>query len=173
MRGERNSDATWHSGYLPLLCSLARRLADLGFVPRILNHEGQADAALCESLREATGGTEVITEADPLALKGIIGAAGVVVCSRYHGCVSALAQGVPCLGTSWSHKYAALFDDFSVAEYLLGTCDETAAATALQRLVSDRDGVSKLLSSRRAALETRVEAMWSRVLAIVGANPAR
>jgi colanic acid/amylovoran biosynthesis protein len=173
MRGERNSDASWHSGYLPLLCSLARQLADLGFVPRILNHEGPADAELCESLRAATGAAQVITESDPRALKGIIGAAGLVVCSRYHGCVSALAQGVPCLGTSWSHKYAALFDDFSVAEYLLGTCDETAAATALQRLVSDRDGVSKLLSSRRAALETRVEAMWSRVLAIVGANPAR
>jgi len=173
MLSERNSDATWHSGYLPLLCSLARRLADLGFVPRILNHEGPADAGLCESLRAATGAAEVITESDPRALKGIIGAAGLVVCSRYHGCVSALAQGVPCLGTSWSHKYAALFDDFGVAEYLLGACDETAAAAALQRLASDRDSVSKLLSSRRAALETRIEAMWSRVLAIAGANPVR
>ena len=145
MRGERNSDATWHSGYLPLLCSLARRLAELGFVPRILNHEGQADAALCESLREATGGTEVITEADPRALKGIIGAAGIVVCSRYHGCVSALAQGVPCLGTSWSHKYAALFDEFGVAEYLLDTCDEKVATAALHRLAADRDRVSEVL----------------------------
>ena len=173
MRSDRNSDASWHSGYLPLLCSLARQLADLGFVPRILNHEGQADAALCESLRAATGGAEIITEADPRALKGIIGAAGILVCSRYHGCVSALAQGVPCLGTSWSHKYAALFDDFGVAEYLLDACDEAAATKALQRLASDRDGVRKLLSSRRAALETRIQAMWSRVLAIVGANPSR
>ena len=170
MRGERNSDATWRSGYLPLLCSLARRLADLGFVPRILNHEGQADAALCESLRAATGGTEVITEADPRALKGIIGAAGIVVCSRYHGCVSALAQGVPCLGTSWSHKYAALFDEFGVAEYLLDTCDEKVATAALHRLAADRDRVSEVLGSRRSALETRIEAMWNRVLPIIGAK---
>ena len=173
MRGERMSDATWHSGYLPLLCSLARRLADLGFVPRILNHEGQADAALCESLREATGGTEVITDADPLALKGIIGAAGIVVCSRYHGCVSALAQGVPCLGTSWSHKYAALFDEFGVAEYLLDTCDEKVATEALRRLAADRDKVSEVLFSRRSALETRIEAMWNRVLPIIGVKPSQ
>jgi len=172
MRGERNSDASWHSGYVPLLCSLARRATDLGFVPRILNHEGESDAKLCESLREATGSTEVITEADPRALKGIIGAAGIVVCSRYHGCVSALAQGVPCLGTSWSHKYAALFDDFAVAEDLLGTCDEAAAAAALLRLATDRDKVSEALFSRRAALETRVDAMWNRVMAIIGANPS-
>jgi colanic acid/amylovoran biosynthesis protein len=173
MRGERVSDASWRSGYVPLLCSLARRATDLGFVPRILNHEGESDAKLCESLREATGSTEVITEADPRALKGIIGAAGIVVCSRYHGCVSALAQGVPCLGTSWSHKYAALFDDFAVAEDLLGTCDEAAAAAALLRLATDRDKVSEALFSRRSALETRVDAMWNRVMAIIGANPSQ
>jgi len=173
MRTDRNPDATWRSGYVPLLCSLARQLADLGFVPRILNHEGEADAALCESLREATGSAEVITEADPRALKGIIGAAGIVVCSRYHGSVSALAQGVPCLGTSWSHKYAALFDEFGVAEYLLDTCDEAAATTSLRRLASDRANVSQALLSRRATLEKRIEAMWSRVLAIVGANPSQ
>jgi len=173
MRSERNADSAWHSGYLPLLASLARRLADLGFVPRILNHEGEADAALCESLRNATSGAEVIMEADPRALKGVIGAAGIVVCSRYHGCVSALAQGVPCLGTSWSHKYAALFEEFGVAEYLLDTCDDAAAAGALRRLAADRDKVGEVLASRRSALETRIDAMWNRVLAIIGTNPSQ
>lgn len=171
MRTDRNPDATWRSGYVPLLCSLARQLAGLGFVPRILNHEGQADAALCESLREAAGSTAVITEADPRVLKGVIGTAGIVVCSRYHGCVSALAQGVPCLGTSWSHKYAALFGEFGVAEYLLDTCDEAAATAALRRLAADRDRVSEVLFSRRSALETRVDAMWRRVLPLISANP--
>ena len=171
MRTDRNPDATWRSGYVPLLCSLARQLAGLGFVPRILNHEGQADAALCESLREAAGSTAVITEADPRALKGVIGTAGIVVCSRYHGCVSALAQGVPCLGTSWSHKYAALFGEFGVAEYLLDTCDEAAATAALRRLAADRDRVSEVLFSRRSALETHVDAMWRRVLPLISANP--
>jgi colanic acid/amylovoran biosynthesis protein len=173
MHTDRNPDVTWRSGYVPLLCSLARQLAELGFVPRILNHEGEADAALCESLREAAGSTEVISETDPRALKGIIGAAGIVVCSRYHGCVSALAQGVPCLGTSWSHKYAALFDEFGVGEYLLDTCDDDAATTALRRLAADRDKVSEVLFFRRSALEARVDAMWNRVLAIIGANPSQ
>ena len=92
---------------------------------------------------------------------------------RYHGCVSALAQGVPCLGTSWSHKYAALFDEFGVAEYLLDTCDGGVATTALHRLAADRDRVSEVLFSRRSALETRIEAMWNRVLPMIGATPSR
>jgi colanic acid/amylovoran biosynthesis protein len=167
MRTDRNPDATWRSGYVPLLCSLARQLAELGFVPRILNHEGEADAALCESLREATGSAEVITEADPRALKGIIGAAGIVVCSRYHGCVSALAQGVPCLGTSWSHKYEALFADFGAAGFLLENCDYANALRSLDRLHDERAAVSQRLEARRSALEARTAGMWDRVLGIL------
>jgi colanic acid/amylovoran biosynthesis protein len=106
-------------------------------------------------------------------MKGIIGAAGIAVCSRYHGCVSALAQGVPCLGTSWSHKYAALFDDFGVAECLLDTCDEQVATEALRRLAADRDRVSEILLARRSALETRIDAMWNRVLPIIGVKPSQ
>ena len=86
------------------------------------------------------------------------------------GCVSALAQGVPCLGTSWSHKYAALFDEFGVAEYLLDTCDEKVATAALHRLAADRDRVTEVLFFPRSALETRIEAMWNRVLPIIGAK---
>ena len=169
MRSERNPDPVWRAGYFGLLVTLARRLADLGFKPRILNHEGASDAALCESLREATSSTEVVTESDPRALKGIIGAAGVAVSSRYHGCVSALAQGVPCLGTSWSHKYAALFAEFGAAEFLLVACDEAAALGKLDQLVTGRDALSARLRAARPSLEAKVASMWSRVFSILGA----
>ena len=173
MRSERNSDATWHSGYLPMLGALARRLTDLGFVRPILNHEGEADAALLRVAARSSWQHGSHHGGGPPGPEGHHrrrGHRGLFAVPRG---ASALAQGVPCLGTSWSHKYAALFDEFGVGEYLLDTCDGDAATTALRRLASNHDKVSEVLFSRRSALETRVDAMWNRVLAIIGAKPSR
>ena len=165
MTGERAPHAAWRSGYLPLLEALARRLRELGFDPRVLNHEGAADASLCEKLRAAVGAEAVIAEDDPIALKGIAGAAGLVVSSRYHGCAAALSQGVPCLATAWSHKYAALFSDFGVAQYVIESCDGTDALRRLEALAAHRAAVAAELDARRAALVTRTAVMWQRVRA--------
>jgi polysaccharide pyruvyl transferase WcaK-like protein len=167
MRGPLNPDPAWRSGYLALMAAVAARLAERGFSVRVLNHEGRADAAACADLRAATDSLPVIDEDDPLALKGIIGAAGLTVCSRYHGCASSMSQGVPCLGTAWSHKYQALFDEFGQPGNLLTRCDAAAATAALDRLLSDLDGARARLAERRPALEARVEAMWTRVLAVL------
>jgi colanic acid/amylovoran biosynthesis protein len=171
MQDARNADPAWRHSYAPLLESLARRLAERGFTVRVLNHEGAADAALCESLRRSAGGAEVISEADPRALKGLIGAAGVVVGSRYHACVNALSQGVPCLGTAWSHKYRALFQDFGVAEYLLESSDPTSAHRALDHLLDAREEAVARLQQARPVLEAQVDAMWDRVFSALGAAP--
>lgn len=168
MQDERNPDPAWRSSYVPLLESLARRLTERGFTVRVLNHEGAADAALCESLRRSVGGAGVIDEADPRALKGIIGAAGLVIGSRYHACVNALSQGVPCLGTAWSHKYRALFQDFGVAEYLLEASDPTAANRALDRLLDAREDVVAALRRARPVLDAQLDTMWDRVVAALG-----
>lgn len=162
--GPRNPDAAWRVGYADLMRVLALRLRDLGYVPRVLNHEGAADAALCEALRAATDGAPVITEAEPLALKGAIGAAGIALCSRYHGCASALSQAVPCLGTAWSHKYGELFAEFGVRRYVLENCDQAAALDRLEELVAHRDEVRTGLAARHPALESRTEALWQRVM---------
>lgn len=168
MQGPRNPDAAARAGYFALLSALAQRARELGFEPRILNHEGAADAALCESLRTAAGGTPVIDDDDPLALKGVIGAAGLAVASRFHGCASALSQAVPCLGTTWSHKYGGLFAEFGVTDCVLESADVPTALARLEALASGRDAVRATLAARQPALAERTEHLWVRVSAVLG-----
>jgi len=163
MQGARNPDTAARSGYAPLLLALARRLHELGYLPRVLNHEGAADAAQCDFVHAAAGGAPVIDEHDPLALKGVIGAAGLVVASRFHGCANALSQAVPCLATAWSHKYGQLFADFGVGEYVLESSDAAAGIARLEALVANRDAVRHTLAARQPELAARTDAMWQRV----------
>jgi colanic acid/amylovoran biosynthesis protein len=172
MQDARNPDADWRAAYLRLMASLGRQLSERGYAVRVLNHEGAADAALCESLRQATSGDSIITEADPRALKGVIGGAGFVVSSRYHGCVNALSQAVPCLGTAWSHKYAALFDEFGMRDCLLSSSDTDAAFRVLDAALGSCDALAARLASARPALEARIDDMWQRVFAALGSPGA-
>ena len=91
-----------------------------------------------------------------------------MISSRYHGCVSALSQGVPCLATSWSHKYQALFDDFGQRAAVLLTPDPAVAIDRLNDLLARRSEVERQLKQESAVQALKVEAMWNEVLAILG-----
>jgi polysaccharide pyruvyl transferase WcaK-like protein len=165
----------WQARYLPLLEALAAECRRRGLAVKVVNHAGQDDAPLCATLAQASGGIEVIDERDPLALKGLIGAAGVVISSRYHGCVNALSQGVPCLGTSWSHKYGALFEEFGVGSRLLTDPDEPQAMRRLTDLLDQGRVEPAGTAERRVQLVAQVEALWERVFDLLpdAASPAR
>lgn len=169
MQGPRNPDANAKGSYAALLEALAQRLHELGYTPRVLNHEGAADTPLCAALDAALASEGVIAEDDPLAVKGLIGAAGIVVSSRFHGCASALSQSVPCLATTWSHKYGELFADYGVGEYVLRSTDTTAALSQLDALVAGREAVRAQLGARQVELVARTDLMWARVMAALGA----
>jgi polysaccharide pyruvyl transferase WcaK-like protein len=174
--------------YVPLMAALAGEARAQGFEPRLLNHEGRSDAAVCRAIAAAAGGLDVIEPGGPLEAKGLIGAAGLVVASRFHACANALGQGVPCLGTSWSHKYAALFADFGAREWLLeqdgapaapGSQPAAPAASGpgdirsraierLRTLVARRENVSAGLAAHRDALQWRIDSMWTQVFGLLG-----
>jgi colanic acid/amylovoran biosynthesis protein len=173
MAEARNPDRAWRLGYVQFLADLARRLDRSGRRVALLNHESREDAALCRQVALDSGGTRIIDEPDPRRIKGVIGAAGAVVSSRYHGCVAALSQGVPCLGTSWSHKYEALYLDFGVRDWLLGECDASAAAAQLERLLAERPVHAQQLADHASRLAAQTDTMWRRVLDLLNAAPRR
>ncbi|TXH93119.1 MAG: polysaccharide pyruvyl transferase family protein [Rheinheimera sp.] len=112
--------SAWQADYESTLERIAQVLQRSGQMVVLINHEGLADMAICQRLAARLNpAPQILQIEDPRLLKGYIKASSLVVSSRFHGCVSALASGVPCIGTSWSHKYQALFDDFAAPDALL------------------------------------------------------
>jgi colanic acid/amylovoran biosynthesis protein len=159
--------------YVELLARAGRWARAHGYEPCVLNHEGAADAPLCTAIADALGTDgprpAIVDEADPLATKALIGAAAAVVCSRFHGCVNALSQGVPCLATSWSHKYEALYADFGVRDWVLRAgADAPAVEDLLAATLARRTDANAALTAKRAVLLGQIERMWQRVAAALG-----
>ncbi|NRD74680.1 polysaccharide pyruvyl transferase family protein [Shewanella sp. VB17] len=163
MIGIRNVHSEWKKSYVEVLISVVSVIRELGFEPVLLNHEGKKDANICHKVQQTAGEDIVlINEIDPLKVKGIIGMSKAVVCSRFHGCVSALSQGVPCLGTSWSHKYERLYEEYLQPDCLI--YPHITAAEIKQVLATAIATVDEPEKSQaREHFKLQSQAMWAKV----------
>lgn len=104
----------------------------------LLNHEGKKDEQLCYMLKEKLPHKiEVVTGINALEVKGLIGSAYLVISSRFHGVASSLNSGVPCLATSWSHKYQELFNDYKMNDCVLPLDDEKNAINKIRLMMTE------------------------------------
>jgi colanic acid/amylovoran biosynthesis protein len=104
--------------YLKMIKAIIQEVNASGHTAFLLNHEGLGDEKLCFTLSEDTG-LDVLTGLNALEVKGVISKSYLCISSRFHGVASALNSGVPCLATSWSHKYEELFRDYGQTECVL------------------------------------------------------
>jgi colanic acid/amylovoran biosynthesis protein len=143
--------------------------AELGLKPFFLNHEGDEDGALITRVNAALKQPiPVVTEADPLAVKGIIRASEAVLCSRYHGCISAMSEGIACIGTSWSHKYELLYNQYGADALLLQPETSTPELKNIIDLSLQKDNdLSKALEANALLLKTESAALWDHIQSIV------
>jgi colanic acid/amylovoran biosynthesis protein len=166
---EHASDSKAAGLYLPMLnqCIAATRQA--GLEPFILIH-GKHDVPLAEALqKDSRQLLEIVQESDPVRIKHVIGSSGLVIASRFHALVSALSQGVPAIGTSWSHKYEMLFSDYECDRFLLPVGVNEDQIFELVGLATDsgRDELVNKLRSNGQRMVEQTRRMWEDVASIV------
>ena len=158
--------------YLPFLIKCAKYLFDNGAKPFILVHEGANDLTLAQKVSESSGGNiPIIQEGHPLKIKGILGACEGIIGSRFHGLVSALSQGVPALGTGWSHKYKMLFNDYDFAEGIMDVMvtndKEIHRKLDLITEPNSRQNLQKTISAKSKELKKHTERMWTKIFELL------
>ncbi len=157
--------------YLPFLIKCTRYLLANNRKPCILVHEGPKDHSLAKEIANAVNGAvPVYTEHDPLRVKGLIGACKGVLGSRYHALVSALSQGVPALGTSWSHKYQLLYDDYNFPEGMVDvTASDQEVFHKLDLLLQPEScrKIQSTISPPSQELKNRSRDMWKEIFNVI------
>lgn len=154
------------SDYVAAFAAAADYLTALGIQPVLVNHEGKEDAELCAEIA-ARSPCGLVQIEDPLAVKYFIGKAELAVSSRFHGAVNALSQGVPCIATSWSHKYHAMMSDFGMGDFCVAELSEQSLLDALAQLLHEKDALAAVVAERAATLKQRNQKMWQRLAQVI------
>ncbi|WP_404341336.1 polysaccharide pyruvyl transferase family protein [Pseudoalteromonas mariniglutinosa] len=169
MLSSKNQDQWWRDNYVLTLISLANNAIALGEKVVILNHSGAEDATLCaEIASHLMVKTEIVEPPNAIRVKALIGRGKLVISSRFHGCVSALSQSIPCIATGWSHKYQELFSEYDMADLLLPSQIapdelEQLLENCLQQLEYKKRGLEK----NAKAFKLQSEQMWQTVFAMI------
>jgi colanic acid/amylovoran biosynthesis protein len=160
------------AAYERFLWRCCRILVERGERPFFLIHEGKKDIGVADRVNSSLdSAVPVVSEDDPVALKGIIGECRGVIGSRYHGLVSALSQGVPSLAAGWSHKYEMLFGDYGFPEGIIDvTSGDAELEGAIGRLVDtgERERVSAGLLEAARSQKELTTGMWDSVFELLG-----
>jgi len=137
----------------------------------LLNHEGREDLMLCEKINLFFDNNLTIHNGlDAFEIKKLLTECFVVISSRYHGIIGSLNQCVPCLATSWSHKYYELLKEYGKTEWLLNLDDIAKSIGVLNYLLDKGNNMKsrKGLMVQNINLNRRTEEMWGKVLNIIG-----
>ena len=153
--------------YLLFLIKTAAYLIQNKIKPFFLIHEGSDDYELAKRVNQEVGDVlEIIQESDPLKIKGALGSCIATIGSRYHGLVSALSQGVPCLATSWTHKYKLLLDDYGFSDGMITLpCSDEDLYQKLDVIINSksRKEIASTIKNKSIHLKRKTENMWKTV----------
>jgi colanic acid/amylovoran biosynthesis protein len=161
------------SAYVPFMGMCIEAVAEAGLRPVLLLHEEDDDELASEIRESVERDVPIRQKTDPVALKRFLGESHLVVGSRFHALVGALSQGVPAVGTSWSHKYEQLFREYGCADMLLPVFadeeevrDRVAAAMGRRR-----DDLQGSITERGEELKQETRTMWRTVDEVIDLGP--
>ena len=131
----------------------------------MLNHQGEEDDFLLEECKTRIGYIETVSGLNALETKGLISSAYLVISSRFHGAASALNSGVPCLATSWSHKYQCLFEDYQQTNNILSLNDIDVDLNMVDTFLNEENNreIRKQLNLIIPKQKKETQKMWNLV----------
>lgn len=136
----------------------------------LLNHEGDEDLKLCEKIKEETKqSVEIVSGLNAVETKGVISTAFLVISSRFHGVANSLSSCVPCLATSWSHKYQKLLEEYEQNECLLdlSKSNEAIEKVGLFLDIKKNDDVRDTLSRNNINVRRKNNEMWDTIWSVL------
>ena len=155
--------------YVSSMTKIAEYVKTQGKLTYILSHEIQSDDPLCGKLAESLKGkVETVTGLNAIEVKGLISTAYMCITSRFHGVASALNSCVPCLATSWSHKYAELFADYGQSDCVLDLKDMDGTLKRIATFVDEKNNKSirEALTERLPLIKEQTRNMWDVVWSV-------
>lgn len=158
------SDHSIGLNYIPHMVSIITKFQDSGRKPFLLLHEGQLDLDLAHEINKSLDiPLEILIYDSPVDIKGVIGKSNILVSSRFHGLVSALSQGVPCVATGWSHKYKMLMNDYGVEEYLVADIKESDNCINTLLDKNKYNSIVQTIIKNGKEQKVKSELMWNKV----------
>ena len=131
-----------------------------------LIHEAQLDKALADEVNQQLNyEIPIVYLDDPAEIKHLILKSKYLISSRYHATVSALSQGVPAIGTSWSHKYQEIYEEYGCTDLLVS---QNETNTMIQ-MMSNMDKIQYYaqtvdqLQKHANKVTKRIDVMWEQV----------
>ena len=155
-----------YDAYIRLLTVIMSEAKKSGHPVYLLNHEGPKDGKLCLECQKSIGGdVEAVINLNAMEVKGLIATAYLVITSRFHGLASALNSCVPCLATSWSHKYEELFYDYGLDGYVLPLNNYETPMALVRELIEQQKNKSirQHLALQVPKVKARTQRMWDLV----------
>ena len=165
-----NKKMVTHTGagsieYLNFLKKVILEFKSLGKDIFLLNHEGEGDLNICKQINaQFEDDISIVSGLNAKEVKGVIGASFMTVSSRFHGIASALSQGVPCLATSWNHKYQMLFEDYNQFDNIINVEDLwNVTQLKIHETFKNHTEISSILNSKKKELSVEIQSMWEKI----------
>lgn len=156
--------------YIPFLEECIKQIIKLGSEPFILIHDTNDYEIALQLQNKFAQPIKIILESEPLHIKGILSSCYLVISSRFHGLISALSQGVPCLAAGWSHKYRMLLEDYGCQELLISSLDSEEEISHKLNLIIEEPSRSTIIDKlNQASFEQKKLAsnMWAEVYEVL------
>lgn len=152
--------------YVALVGSLADRLLDDGLDVLVLPHSSRPrvtggrmdDRPVTRAVHASSPRTRLIDDPlGPVELRGLIAGLDLLVTSRFHAMISALATTTPVLVVGWSHKYAEVLDEFGLDGCVFDWRDADADALAMRAkdLLARGDEIRSTIAAALPAVTAR------------------